>query len=106
MKYIMTAILTINATSLFAHADCANTVEKSAFRLARPNGNNPESSLFVSVGGSNLVEKNGQLLTYEVQIDYDINDGASSDSFPSELYLVSAKGTEKSCKVTGVWLKK
>lgn len=107
MNYFKTSILIgLSTVASLAHADCTQTAEKSAFAIARPNGNDPQSSVYASVADSKLLSKKGPLLSYEVQINFDINDGASSDSFPPEVYLVSAKGTEKSCKVTGVQLKK
>lgn len=104
--FVIISLLAITTSSLFAHAECEKTAAKAALRLARPNGNNPDSSVYASVGGSNLVDKSGQRLIYEVQIDFDVNDGGSTDSFPSEVYIVTAKGTESSCKITGVELKR
>lgn len=107
MNYIKTLILIGLCTGAsLAHADCAQTAGEHAFAIARPNGNDPQSEVFASIGDIKLLKKKGQHLSYEVQIIFEFNDGASSGDFPPEVYLVSAKGTEKSCKVTGVQLQK
>lgn len=104
MKYALALGLLCTLGSV-AQADCTYTSAKAVMAVAMPLGNSSTSSVYASVSSIDLLSKKGSNLTYKVEIDFDINDGASSDSFPSEVYLVSAEGTEQTCKVTGVQLK-
>jgi hypothetical protein len=107
----MKAALIFASTVLFiqpliaATSNCAATAGIAAFKLAHPQGNKPNSSLYVSVDDTKLVKKSGSTLYYRVEIRFDVNEGYS-DSFPSETYSVLALGNERVCKVTGVKLVK
>ncbi len=92
--------------SLFAaNIDCAKAAGNAALKLAHPQGNKTDSSLFVSIGDTRLSKKSGSRLYYKVEINFDVNDGYS-DSFPTETYSVIATGNEQTCRVTGVVLVK
>ena len=83
---------------------CLTLARIAAFKTARPHGNRPDSDLVVSIGRSELIGQQGLNRLYKIEIDYDVLDGASSDSLPSEFYMVQAQGTTQTCRILGVKL--
>lgn len=107
MKSIKSLVIIILTTTTFlatANAlTCIEKVEEATLTFAYPN-NSLESSVYASVSSVKLLSQKGRKFKYMVQVDFDVNNGASSDSFPSEIYTVSAKGTQKSCKLVDIKL--
>lgn len=92
-------------SSFAANSNCAIAAEVAAFNLARPQGNKTGSSVFAAVENSKLIKQSGLALYYSVQIGFDVTSGYS-DSFPPEIYSVTASGSEYKCKIVSVKLNK
>lgn len=98
---ISSVSLSASAASLTSPR-CLELAKLAAFKTARPAGNRPNSSLVASIGRSELVAQKDASLLYQVEIDFDVLDGASSDEFPAETYGVQAEGSPQNCQIISI----
>jgi len=99
MKKAILSVVALSFLSISAFADCQAIAERAALNFAKSTS---KASIAWDVGGSRLRQQSGSLLIYEVEMRSSYSDGASSDEFPPEIFLVRATGNAKMCKITGI----